>query len=127
MIVRTINGEIQPGPGAGDAAAGGQHRQAVHRRGADARHRGRASTRSCARPGMLSASVAEGYPYADVEEMGMAFLAIADGDAAAARDAARWLAGRAWERRERAPGRRRPRRPRRSQYAVSRAERARSC
>src|SRR5688572_25591935 len=29
-----------------------------------------------ARPGMLSASVAEGYPYADVEEMGMAFLAI---------------------------------------------------
>ena len=32
------------------------------------------------RPGILSASVAEGYPYADVEEMGMAFLAIHDGD-----------------------------------------------
>ena len=35
------------------------------------------------RPGMLYASVAEGYPYADVEEMGMAFLAIHDGDEAA--------------------------------------------
>jgi microcystin degradation protein MlrC len=53
-----------------------------------------------ARPGMLSASVAEGYPYADVEEMGMSFLAIHDGDLAAARDAARFLADRAWERRE---------------------------
>jgi microcystin degradation protein MlrC len=52
-----------------------------------------------ARPGMLSASVAEGYPYADVAEMGMGFLAIHDGDAAAARDAARFLATRAWERR----------------------------
>ncbi len=52
------------------------------------------------RPGMLSASVGEGYPYADVAEMGMGFLAISDGDDAAARDAARWMAGRAWERRE---------------------------
>ena len=52
------------------------------------------------RPGMLSASVGEGYPYADVVEMGMGFLAISDGDEAAARDAARWMAARAWERRE---------------------------
>src|SRR4051794_2727258 len=52
-----------------------------------------------ARPGMLSASVAEGYPYADVAEMGMAFLAIHDGDAAAAREAARYLADLAWKRR----------------------------
>lgn len=50
-------------------------------------------------PGMLSASVAEGYPYADVPEMGMAFLAVHDGDAAAAREAARWVARRAWDRR----------------------------
>lgn len=49
-----------------------------------------------ARPGMLSASVAEGYPYADVAEMGMSFLAVHDGEAAAATEAARWLAGRAW-------------------------------
>jgi microcystin degradation protein MlrC len=53
-----------------------------------------------ARPGMLHASVAEGYPYADVEEMGMGFLAVHDGDAAAARDAARSLARRAWGHRE---------------------------
>jgi microcystin degradation protein MlrC len=53
-----------------------------------------------ARPGMLSASVAEGYPYADVEEMGMSFLAIHNGDASAAREAARSLADLAWERRE---------------------------
>jgi microcystin degradation protein MlrC len=51
------------------------------------------------RPSMLSAGVAEGYPYADVPEMGASFLAIADGDQAAAREAARWMARRAWERR----------------------------
>jgi len=50
-------------------------------------------------PGMLSASVAEGYPYADVAEMGMAFLAISDSDAIAAREAARWRARRAWDKR----------------------------
>jgi microcystin degradation protein MlrC len=52
-----------------------------------------------ARPGVLSASVAEGYPYADVAEMGMAFLAIADGDAALAQETARALAHHAWEHR----------------------------
>ena len=51
------------------------------------------------RPGILSVSIAEGYPYADVEEMGMSFLAIHDGDAAAARAAARFMADFAWERR----------------------------
>jgi len=51
------------------------------------------------RPGVLTASVAEGYPYADVPEMGMAFVTVADGDEAAARDAARWMAKRAWDRR----------------------------
>src|SRR5439155_25818154 len=57
------------------------------------------------RPGILTASVAEGYPWADVEEMGMSFLAVADGDAALAADAARWMAGRAWSRREEFVGR----------------------
>jgi microcystin degradation protein MlrC len=51
------------------------------------------------RPGILHASVAEGYPYADVLEMGMAFIVVADGDAEAARDAARWMAQQAWDRR----------------------------
>ncbi|HTM51658.1 MAG TPA: M81 family metallopeptidase [Bryobacteraceae bacterium] len=50
-------------------------------------------------PGILTASAAMGFYYADVEEMGASFLAVADGDAALARRAARWLAKRAWDRR----------------------------
>ena len=50
-------------------------------------------------PGIISTSVAEGYPYADVEEMGMSFLAIADGNLDLAREKAVWMAERAWERR----------------------------
>lgn len=48
------------------------------------------------RPGVLSVSVVEGYPYADVAEMGMSFLAITDNDPALARDVARQLALAAW-------------------------------
>ena len=33
------------------------------------------------RPGMLIASAPEGYPYADVAELGMSCLAVRDGDA----------------------------------------------
>ena len=50
-------------------------------------------------PGILSASVAMGFYYADVEEMGTTFLAVADNDAELARRAARWMAERAWARR----------------------------
>ena len=50
-------------------------------------------------PGIISTSVAEGYPYADVKQMGMSFLAIADGDLDLAREKAVWMAERAWERR----------------------------
>ena len=50
-------------------------------------------------PGILSASVAMGFYYADVAEMGASFLALADGDAALARRAAQWMARRAWDRR----------------------------
>lgn len=48
------------------------------------------------RPGVLSVSVAEGFPYADVEEMGMAFFAVTDGDAELATSIARELAQAAW-------------------------------
>jgi microcystin degradation protein MlrC len=51
------------------------------------------------RPGVLSASVAQGYPYADVEEMGMAFLAVTDNDPALARATARQMASLAWQHR----------------------------
>lgn len=46
--------------------------------------------------GLLAASVLEGFPYADVPEMGMAFLAVADGDRSAAVEAAETMAQAAW-------------------------------
>ncbi len=49
------------------------------------------------RPQILSASIAAGFPYADVKEMGMGFLAISDGNQALATDAAKWLANQAWQ------------------------------
>jgi microcystin degradation protein MlrC len=51
------------------------------------------------RPGILSASIAMGFPYADVEELGAAFVAVADGDLARAQAAAGWMASQAWLRR----------------------------
>lgn len=51
-------------------------------------------------PGILSASVAMGFYYSDVAEMGTSFLAVADGDPTLADRAARWMAQRAWSRRE---------------------------
>lgn len=48
-------------------------------------------------PGILSASIAMGFYYADVEEMGASFWAVAEGDEALARRAARHMALRAWE------------------------------
>ena len=51
------------------------------------------------RPRILSASLSLGYPYADVEEMGASFVAVADGGLQTAKEAARWMAHRAWERR----------------------------
>jgi microcystin degradation protein MlrC len=52
-----------------------------------------------AEPGVLSVSVAEGYPYADVPEMGMSVIVVADGDRKAAAQYARGLGARVWERR----------------------------
>lgn len=60
------------------------------------------------RDAILDTSVVEGYPYADVDHMGMSWVAIADKRAVAAgvdaqgvaRSAAQWMAGRAWARRE---------------------------
>lgn len=47
-------------------------------------------------PGVLSVSVAEGFPYADVEEMGMAFVAVTDDDHDLAQAIADELATAAW-------------------------------
>ena len=52
------------------------------------------------RPGVLTLSVVEGYPYADVAEMGMSFIAVTDGQPALAREIADDLAATAWSLRE---------------------------
>jgi microcystin degradation protein MlrC len=52
------------------------------------------------RPGVLSASVGLGFAFADVEKMGSSFLVVADGDPDVARERARWMAERAWGRRQ---------------------------
>ena len=49
--------------------------------------------------GILSASIAMGFYYADVREMGASFFATADGDEELAREAASYMAARAWARR----------------------------
>lgn len=59
-----------------------------------------AAAKIARRPSMLSASVVEGFPYADVPQMGMSCLAISDGDPAAARAAARELGALTWSYRD---------------------------
>jgi microcystin degradation protein MlrC len=51
-----------------------------------------ALSRTLDTPGVLTASVAEGYPYADVPELGMSVVVVADGDAGLARREADALA-----------------------------------
>ena len=51
------------------------------------------------KPGVLSASCGQGFPYADVDQMGVSFLVVTDGDAELAERQANWLARRAWDRR----------------------------
>lgn len=52
------------------------------------------------RPGMLWAGVVEGFPYADVPQMGMSCVAVHDGDRDAATSAAAELAAEVWSRRD---------------------------
>lgn len=49
------------------------------------------------KPGVLSVSVVEGYPYSDVPQMGMTFLAITNNDAALAQSVANSIAMQAWK------------------------------
>lgn len=51
------------------------------------------------RPRVLSVSVVEGFPYADVEHMGMSFVAVTDNDPVLAKEITGVLAVAAWERR----------------------------
>ncbi|NQW18860.1 MAG: M81 family metallopeptidase [Chloroflexi bacterium] len=49
---------------------------------------------------IVDTSTGEGYPWSDVNECGTAFYALADGNPEAARNAARYMAQRAWSLRE---------------------------
>ncbi|MBT4515635.1 MAG: M81 family metallopeptidase [Chloroflexi bacterium] len=51
------------------------------------------------RPGVLHASVGQGYPWSDVHEMGFATYVLHESSQDEARTLARWIARRAWDRR----------------------------
>ncbi len=61
----------------------------------------RALVETIQQPGIISASIAPGFAYADVEEMGTSFLVVSDGDQQQAREAAVKLANQAWRQRDR--------------------------
>jgi len=96
LVVRTIRGEIQPvqaiekPPLALNILCQGTAMEPMLTFLAAARSLER-------EPGMLSAAIGEGFPYADVPHLGMAFIAISDGDPVLARAGARRLARLAWE------------------------------
>jgi microcystin degradation protein MlrC len=52
------------------------------------------------KPGMLTATIAMGFPFADIHDMGVTVLATSDGDPALAEQAVDRLASRLWELRE---------------------------
>ena len=51
-------------------------------------------------PGVLSVSVVEGYPYSDVPQMGMSFIAITNNDPTLAKEVAERISRYAWSKRE---------------------------
>src|SRR5581483_6708914 len=53
------------------------------------------------KPGILAVSMLPGFPYADVPQMGPAFIVVADGDAALARSEADRLGTMLWDMRDR--------------------------
>lgn len=59
----------------------------------------KAAQEVAAQPGVLSTSVVEGFPYADVAEMGMSTLVVTDGDPDRAQRHADELAVQVWDRR----------------------------
>lgn len=98
LVIRTVRGELRPTqafapvPAAINILCQNTGESPMREVLADARA-------VMAEPGVLSVSVAEGYPYADVPEMGMAVVVVTDDDQAAARRHATALAGRVWARR----------------------------
>lgn len=98
LVIRTVRGELRPTqafaplPAAINILCQNTGESPMRDALADARA-------TMAQAGVLSVSVAEGYPYADVPEMGMAVVVVTDDDQAAAGRHARALAERVWARR----------------------------
>ncbi len=94
LMVRTLRGEIRPVLAAAfPALAINIERQLTSAEPMLGVHRKLDSVRSM--PGILSASIALGFPYADIHDMGSAFVVVADNQPGFARDQAdrlgRWL------------------------------------
>lgn len=98
LLGRTIRGEIRPAMALAELplAAGilrmGTDDEPMRGLLATAREHER-------RPDVLSVSLVEGFPYADVAEMGMSVVAVTDADTALAVEVARSVAAATWERR----------------------------
>ena len=99
IIFRTAKGEIAPVQWLEMPPMYINIVKQFHRRGADEVGRRRLRFMPWKTRGLSPLGSREGYPYADVKQMGMSFLAIADGDLDLAREKAVWMAERAWERR----------------------------
>ena len=99
LVCRTAQRRDPAAPVDRDAAAGRQHPPPVHVRWTRCAALVADAEAANERPGILDTSVVEGYPYADAAQMGMSWIAIADGDLDAAREAAVWMAERGWARR----------------------------
>ncbi len=100
LIARTIRGEIQPVQAIINPPLVAN---ILAQNTADEPMRGLlagALDLTAATPGLLDASIGEGFPYADVPHMGMALVAVADRDVSIAERAARTLADRTWALRE---------------------------
>ena len=91
------------GSGPRETAGARQHSPAGNGSRADAIAHGRSGARTRHAWG-TRVGLAEGYPYADVPEMGMSCLAVADGDAALAQRVAGELAASVWAAREQLQG-----------------------
>jgi len=103
LMVRTLRKEIRPVcAGAYPPIAINIERQLTSAEPMLSIHRELEKVRQT--PGILSASVTMGFPYADVPEMGSAFIAVADNDLDLAREQAHQLAAWLIENRERFRG-----------------------
>ncbi len=100
LIAQTIRGEIQPVQAIVNPPLVAN---ILAQNTADEPMRGllaQALELTAATPGLLDASIGEGFPYGDVPHMGMALVAVADRDISLAERVARTLARRTWELRE---------------------------